>query len=208
MSCNQPVKLAPRVKVSLLLMGLTLGSGLVGCGAMRGEGPDEDAAFAAITIDQTSAQSTAISVLELLRLASDKSLPQNSPRETAFLKAITPLVDEAALTAELETLRSGKSINRAPAANLLSGVLRQWPLLVAFYRDGLQVDQAIEQTAVPPKGVTTDTMAIFVPAMKDDSSIWLGFKCVWREGGWQVYHLELYTKPPSPPITIDVAPAQ
>lgn len=197
-----------RVKMSLLLAGLTLGLGIAGCGAMRGQGPDEDAAFAAATIDQSSAKSTALSVLELLHLASEKAMPQNSPREKAFLKAVTPLVDKAALTAELESTRTGQSYNREPAAGLLPSVLRQWPLLMAFYRDGLQTDQAIEQIAVPPVGEKSDTMAVFVPATNGDSQIWLGFKCVWREGGWKVYDLSLVTKPPSPPMSIDVTPVQ
>lgn len=182
---------------------LSAGLSVAGCGAMRGQGPSEDVAFSAAAIDRTTAKSAAVSVLELLRLASEEAMPQDSPREAAFLKAIDPLVDEATLTAALKTSRTGKPITAAPAPKLLATVLRQWPLLMAFYREGLQVDQAIEQLTVPPLDVTAETMAVFVPAVNGDASIWLGFKCVPLEDGWKVYDFGLYTNPPQPPVSID-----
>lgn len=179
-----------------------------GCGAMRGEGPTEDTSITGVTIDNSSAEAIALSALELLRVSGEKAMPQGSPREASYLSTMSAIVDADTLTAEKKTSRSRQPLKYRVAPGLVEAVIRQWPILMAHYRDGLKPDQSIVQIAVPPLEVTHDTYAVFVPAITAESSVWFGIYCVSVEGSWKIYDFGIYPEPPNAPMELELTPTE
>lgn len=188
--------------LEILIAVLVASAMTAGCGAMRGEGPEEDVALRSLSIDQSAPEAAALTTLELLRTASEEPLPEKSPREATYLDMMRTLIDGAALEAEMKTSRTGGLIKAPSTGKLVDSIIRQWPLLVAYYRSGFKTDQAIVQLCVPPAGITSETQAVFVPATHGDRSIWIGLKCVVANDVWKVYHVDLYQNPPQPPIEL------
>jgi hypothetical protein len=188
--------------LGILMVALAGLAMTVGCGAMRGAGPEEDVALRSLTIDQSTPESAALTALELLRIAGEEPLPEKSPREATYIEIMHTLIDGRALEAEMKTSRTGSQIKAPASADLVDSIIRQWPLLVSYYRSGFKTDQAIVQLCVPPAGISSETQVVFVPATHGDRSIWIGLKCVAGNDAWKVYHVDLYQNPPQPPIEL------